>query len=90
MRSPHTLALILGVTGLGTACGEDRNGPSNTRRPLPSHRAVPSSSVPSPTAAAMQTARSRRTPGTSATGRRPRLARTPSIPTRLPTPTPSA
>ena len=30
MRSPHTLALILGVTGLGTACGEDRNGPSNT------------------------------------------------------------
>src|SRR4029450_9161349 len=30
MRSPHTLALILGVTGLGTACGEDRNGPSTT------------------------------------------------------------
>ena len=30
MRSSHTLALVLGATGLGTACGGDGNGPSNT------------------------------------------------------------
>ena len=30
MRSSHALALVLGVTGLGTACGGDGNGPSNT------------------------------------------------------------
>jgi PKD repeat protein len=30
MRIPHALALVLGVTGLGTACGGDRSGPSNT------------------------------------------------------------
>ena len=30
MRSNHALALVLGVTGLGTACSGDGNGPSNT------------------------------------------------------------
>lgn len=30
MRSSHELALVLGVTALGTACGGDRSGPSNT------------------------------------------------------------
>ncbi len=29
MRSFHALALVLGVTGLGTACGGDGNAPSN-------------------------------------------------------------
>jgi PKD repeat protein len=29
MRSFHGLALVLGVTGLGTACGRDGNGPSS-------------------------------------------------------------
>jgi PKD repeat protein len=30
MRTSHALALVLGLTGLGSACGGDGNGPSNT------------------------------------------------------------
>ena len=30
MRSSHAIALVLAITGLGTACGGDGNGPSNT------------------------------------------------------------
>jgi PKD repeat protein len=30
MRTSHALAFVLGLTRLGTACGGDRNGPSNT------------------------------------------------------------
>jgi PKD repeat protein len=30
MRRSHALALVLGLTGLGTACGGDGNAPSNT------------------------------------------------------------